>query len=503
MRRATRVSALLFLLCVELAFARADEVLGPYFLRSVSFDSQGRSRVYYLAKAASIEVGLEFPDLEALKAYVAGRRQILLNERVLEKVEIEMVFVEASGFDDGDTDAAGRVAVDLIVHSQDSWNLVALPYAKYDSNSGLLLALRGRDYNFLGTMEPFILNINWLIDENGENEPSATLSCAIPFGLSGFDCSWSFSSGLTLPLDARREFVATTGFQAKLPLASMSLGFSATQSLNYNQQNSSGRYYDDPLYFVSSLVASLSQKLGEGPLGRLDAKESLDFAYCYSPGGLVDNSLKDTPTLTPALSLSFGRADWMGNFRRGIVAEASYKLVGNLKDSSFWTAFTGSVKAYGSLGIAGPSTRLSWLWYQGSSTSGAGASVRGVLDSRISTDAALILNLDCPIKLIDFDATSLIKTPWARYLGFEQQWSPFLDVALVHAPNGSYFDPSYGWYGAGLEVLTFPKATRAFYLRISAGYCVNDVVALGSLSGSSPRDGRGIKEVYIGLGHFY
>ena len=52
-------------------------------------------------------------------------------------------------------------AVTLDVYTRDTWNLIALPYFKYDSNSGLLLALRGRDYNFFGTMQTLTLNLDY------------------------------------------------------------------------------------------------------------------------------------------------------------------------------------------------------------------------------------------------------------------------------------------------------------------------------------------------------
>lgn len=60
-----------------------------FVLRAVSYSIEGRTREYYLARAADFEIGMTFADRAALDAYLEDRRQLIVNERVIETVEIE------------------------------------------------------------------------------------------------------------------------------------------------------------------------------------------------------------------------------------------------------------------------------------------------------------------------------------------------------------------------------------------------------------------------------
>ena len=46
---------------------------------------------------------------------------------------------------------------------------------------GLLLSLRGRNYNFLGTLEPLRVNLNYLRTPEQEHEWSVVTTFALPF----------------------------------------------------------------------------------------------------------------------------------------------------------------------------------------------------------------------------------------------------------------------------------------------------------------------------------
>ncbi len=466
-----------------------------YRIDDVQFEVDGRSKPYFLTRIADIEKGLVFDDKVSLEAYVEERRQVLLNERVLESVEIE-IRESVSG-------ETNIVSTTLIVKTKDTWNLIALPYFKYDSNTGVLLALRGRNYNFLGTLRPLNLNLNWQIDTTGVSEPSAVMSFALPFPAAGLDWTWKGEAGLTLRKDMPVDFVVGTGIALELPFDPFILSVSAKESFYLGQISSNGKNYDDPYFFASSFGIGLSTVLYDfGSNGKLTAGPNLDLYYRYAPGGLNDESLLETPTLTPSFVVGFGRVDWKGNFRQGVKATANASLDMYFGSGERSFSLGASAAAFAAFEKVGPSARLSGFWYANSADSSAGDYIRGVLDARISTDAGIFLNLDCPIRLIDVDPAFWFNQAWMRYCRFELQMSPFFDAALVHS-NGRFFAPQDGWYGAGIEAVLFPAYARSFYLRVSTGWSVPDVIALKSLSGMSSRDGRRIFEIFIGIGHFY
>jgi hypothetical protein len=477
--------------------AQEPAASAAYVIRSVSYSIEGRTKEYYLALNADIEIGRTFPDRESLDVYIADRLQVIRNERVLDSAEIDMT--------EGDAAPGERVPVDLVVRTTDTWNIVGLPYLKFDSNTGLLLALRGRDFDFFGSMEPLNLNLNWLIDEHGVNEPGVEVSFGLPFPAFGLGWTWNFSAEANFPADDPVGILLSTGFDVDLPVGPWTLTLSADEGFYAGQEDSDGVLYDDPYYLTSGAGASLSYTLYESRrLGKLTAGPRIDFLYRYLPGGLTDATLRKTPTLTPGVDIDFGRADWIGNFRRGVKVTGNFNLVTYLDTGVVSPNLTASVAAYYPLGFVGPSARLSGIYYFADTDSSAGDYLRGVLNSRIDTDAGIFLNLDLPLRVIDFAPADWFGIRWMRFLQFEQQWSPFLDFALVHdQATGRYFDPRDGWYGGGLEVITYPRATRSFYVRISAGWCLTDLYELKSLSGRSNRDGRDIREFFLGLGHHY
>ena len=131
---------------------------GPYMIRTVDFEVDGITMELALREKVDISGNETFPDLTALEAFVADRRQLLSNERVLESVAARYALEPAPG---------GGFYADLIFSTKDSWNIIALPKPKYDSNTGFDLSVRARDYNFLGSMRTLAVNFDYSIDEVG------------------------------------------------------------------------------------------------------------------------------------------------------------------------------------------------------------------------------------------------------------------------------------------------------------------------------------------------
>ena len=71
-----------------------------------------------------LRVGIRFASRQELDAAVKDRTQLLINQRALETARIEVAVEPRPGLPD---------AVGLDVYTKDTWNLIALPYLKYDS----------------------------------------------------------------------------------------------------------------------------------------------------------------------------------------------------------------------------------------------------------------------------------------------------------------------------------------------------------------------------------
>jgi len=467
-------------------------------IRSIAYEIEGRTKQYFIEKLVNIKIGQEFSDQESLDALLEDRRQLLMNERVLESAEIRAVFAEA------DPGTSGPLPVDLVVSTKDTFNIIGLPYGKYDSNTGFLLALRGRDYNFFGTMEPLILNINWEVDNDGVQTPGLETKFAIPFRAAGLDWKWNLGAELTAPGWNDLIFSANTGISADIPLWSQALSLYAIQRFDVGAENSAGVPYGDEYFLTTSFGAYYSWRiLSTEHFGDLVVQPKLDLSYRWRPGGLTDPSLQNTPVVTPSVAASIGRVDWKGNFREGAEASATLSTSYDLSDGSVATKISGSASVFFALDFFGPSARVSgFTRLNGSIDTSAGDPVRGVLNSRIKTADALFLNLDLPFRLIRFSPADWFGVPWMRYFHFEQHWSPFIDLALVEE-SGRLFSPSDMWIGSGLEVITYPKVFRSFYFRISLAWDLRDVLQLRSLTGKSLRDGRGISEFFFGVGLHY
>lgn len=467
-----------------------------HVIQDVDYQIEGRTQEYQLALRADINAGTEFADRAALDAYVADKVQVLRNERVLESADIDVAV--------GEPLPDGRVPVVLTVRTVDTWNIVALPYFRYDSNLGLLLSIRGRDYDFLGSMETLRVNLNRDQDLDGNASWGMDADFSYPFPAWGLDWVWSLGGAFSIPEDGDPAAASLeTSLGLSKPLGPGTLEATLGQVAYFNRQDSSGGYYDDAFYLRSS--AELAWRLSvDIPATELDlsVRPKASVGVNWLPGGFEDAALDSGPLLTAGLGASWGRADWNGNFRAGLTlsADAAYNLYAVSGD--FSRVFGVDAAWYGAYGWVGPSARLVGRWTPDGPSDALGAETRGVLNSRMSTDLGVVLNLDLPVRVLRFVPYEWFGKGWMRYFQFEQHWSPFLDLALGHYDD-EWFNPASGWYGAGLEVVTYPLAMRSFYVRISLGVSVPDVLATRSLSAPSPRDGHGAYELFIGFGNHY
>jgi hypothetical protein len=139
----------------------------------------------------------------------------------------------------------------------------------------------------------------------------------------------------------------------------------------------------------------------------------------------------------------------------------------------------------------------------------AGDVIRGVLDSNmwrtrdsdIWADRILSLNVDIPIRVLQFHPSRWFDNPRFAFFDVDLHFSPFIDLALISGPyNRLKADPREGSRftfedvvaTSGFEFIVFSGFFRNLQLRVSAGYNLRN-----------PRGIHRWDELYIGTSfHF-
>lgn len=472
----------LFVILAAAGVLGAQAAPGTYWIESVEYRIDGKTKEGPLSDRLEIKIGTEFEDLAALEAYVADKRQILSNERVLESTDLVYSLGESS---------TGTIPVTLTVTAKDTWNIIALPYPKYSTNDGLLLSLRIRNYNFLGSMETLYADLDYRYDENGRSSFGLGLSFKLPFMLAGLD--WAIStdhyfaynlSGLITYTDEellrlylhgdRRDWVLRLG-----------------QGFLWNED---GDDDEDKNKLVLRTEAGISTEFDIVPLeglGTLIWIPDLEIAGEYLANGDLISASRRGPVATASYTLKAGRENWSGNLREGTVLSFVNSYSYSLYSLSWGATAILQARHYESWldSRLGLNSRVTLYGNLLGISESIGSYIRGVPDARVDGDYAAFVNLDLPIRLFDIKPSILIKKDW---FDFEAHASPFVDAGLVRASPSDSFEP---YLAGGLELFGFLKRARSIYARLSLG-----IDALGYLE---DRSFSGNYELFFGLGHDY
>ncbi len=468
-------------------------------ITEISYHIEGHTREWILAKFLKdndLYVGRKFATRAELDAFVADRTQILVNQRTLESARIETTVTPRPG---------QAAAVTLDVYTKDSWNLIALPYFKYDSNSGLLLALRGRDYNFFGTMQTLTLNLDYTYTEDKTNEWGAKTSFSLPFRMLDHNWTWDVSGGFSYDVGTDPvDFSETVNFGLDLE-TTLGIEFPLwpdTWTLAYTQgfhiirdddervyTNSDGSTYtaDDEYYNESRLSFGTSIRTGWylPVVEEIKYKPSIFVGVKYKAEGELS---RDYRGVQPGFShsLEAERVDWIGNFRNGGSASLTNDLAYSLSTERWLPTYKAELIGYKAASPWGFSGRISGFYTPESvNTNDAAAPIRGVLDNRMDGNLGLFWNSDLTLKVFTI----------RRFA--EAQGNLFFDAAMVTDTNRSFDTESDVKYSVGAEGIGFPLFARAFYVRISLGFDITDFIkSFKTADLHKP-------EIFIGFGHHY
>jgi outer membrane protein assembly factor BamA len=463
-----------------------------FIISSVRYEIQGITNQRILQGKAEIKEGTRFSTKEALESFIADRRQRLMNERVLESVVIEYTLVGSDG---------APQEVDVLVKVEDSWNIIALPYFRYDTNDGFLLSIRGRDYNFIGSMQALVLNIDYAVDAAGQQSYGGYASFGIPFALFDRDSGITVSETLSVHADNRPvTSVTSLSFWHTLTEGLVPLRFEASQGLQFNPDSILGD--PDPYLFLSrlSLSSSINTGITVGSLGAISYSPSVSAYQYWRPDAQV-RSDRQGLRATFSHGLSVGRIDWIENMRRGISASLTNGTTYNVQTtdlaSDLDVSFNYNATLTGKLGFNAKAAGFYSL--TDSARGGLGSSMRGIKNARLQGSSAAFVNLEMPVKLFDFPTHIFIKKNW---FDFELQASPFIDLGYVQGTTGTVAETYNYWYSGGLEFFVFPLRMRTFIVRASIGFDLDAVLQNKSLTAPSPRDGSSVYELFFGLGLF-
>lgn len=493
-----------FFLCLfGLVFAQ-DFVTSPstrqYKIDTVTYNIKGITREYALKKAVPVDTKKVFKTKEDLDLYLANLEQKILNQRVLERVNFDLDFNEVEG--------ATIISVLLTINTVDTWNIIALPYPKYDSNNGFQLKLKGKDYNFFGSMQELNADVIYKITNDQKSELATNLNFTVPFSFFGYDMNWDNDFNITFPIGTVPQYTFTMGTNFALPFFNNSLIFGINEGININDRNENGLYLDDPYYFNSRFYLSYPIEICKiSFFDSLTWTPSASIKTNGKPKGVSHADLKGV-TYSWEHAISLGRIDWIGNFRQGLYSELGQQWSWNsYSDGKISSSIHSKTKAYYSFfDIFGLTSQLKAFYnFNNSISTNQGSTLRGILDKRIKTDTAIFLNVDMPVKIMHVNFPEITGIAWTKYISFDMHASTFFDMALTHDTlSDKLFSFKDGWYSCGLELIVFPMKMRSIYGRVSLGYDLRELVQNNFKSPTyAKRDGERTSELFIGIGLEY
>ena len=459
-------------------------VAQEYKINNVHYNRDGLTLEYPLKKAVDIDFESIFETKDELDLYIADLTTQFKNLRVLETAEITASYGEQ---------VDNIIPVDLVIYTKDTNNFIAFPMPKYNSSSGLSLKIDSKNYNFLGTMETLDAELYYEFDfeDEDEDDPDSVDthtfgiygSYNYPFKLGIFDSSWNnslrfdYTLGDSMP---SANFSSGLGFSYQLTDV-VGVGASVTQGFVFDPDY---KNYGDDFYFSENASFSVPFTLAKtSNLGNISWSPSASLTYYWDIDG-INSSNKDltVPKLEFSHSLGFGRVNWIGNFKNGFSFSWSQSFNPNFYTHDFSTTTSITATYFKAFEYVGIKSRAKLLFAE-NTTHSFDDSLRGVYGSGVKSTSGYVVNFDLPVKVWQTDWVGYGFWDWMRYVDFEMQISPFVDIAIGENPKAnSSYDIKDGLYAGGIEIIGYPSKFRSVQGRISFGV---DLVTFASKVGNN------------------
>lgn len=489
--------AFFFFGLLSLSLATTEDIT-RFRISDVTYSIKGSTREFPLSQKVDIDRDRIFDSESALRAYVSDLEIRLRNQRVFESASVDIDIAPATD---------GVAPVKLTVKTVDTWNIIALPYPKFDSNNGYQIKLKLKNYNFFGSMEEMNWDAIFNIDNNGDKDLETNFDFSIPFELKGYAAKWSIVSSLIIPFNEVPEYNLTTGFDFTLPTSFADMHIGVKQGMSINDRDDDDKIVDDRFFLTETAYVNLPYTLHEFEyVGKLQWTPEISINQNWNMNGIKDPDLTG-PDFTVKHSLSLGRTDWIGNFRKGFNLSVSNEYVYDIYQKSGWEiSVSGEAAGYATFfDRIGINSRITGFHdFFDEVEDDAGDKLRGILDSRITTNSMVTFNFDLPVRIMRVDFEEITGVSWTRYISFDMHASPFFDMALTHDQvTDRYFSLKDGWYSGGLEIIVYPFKMRSIYARASVGFDLSEVAKSGKLTGNATRDGESVHEYFVGIGLAY
>jgi hypothetical protein len=476
-----------------------------YVVRNITFSRTGITRISALLYHGHLKTGERITGLRNFERYIQRRRQFLINQRPLETAEIV--------WSTGEREEDGAVPVDLLVITRDSFNYFIFPKPLVDSNSGLDITLKARNYNFLGTLNPLRIDLGYALDYTRREKSTFSdgtftflLDSDTPIRLLNLDFNIDFDHEFKFTPNNPFYYQNITGLSVALPVSFTTATIGLRQITTLNEDNERVYTYDgwrlyggqfEPAYTTTEVFTSWSipTPLEVGDFGSLTYSPRLSGRVSYRPGssGWDPGELRRGIIASFGHQIGFGQIDWRENFRQGLQASISNSISYNINKSDF--SAQAGVTAAGHLSITrffGASGRVRYnRILAGAVDHYAGEVIRGIIDKNIQTGSIFSLNADFPFQALLFRPSRWFKKSALRFFDFELHLAPIFDAVLYQDPADDGFT---GEAAAGIEIIVFPFFIRRLYIRASFAASLRDIAASGRI---------GEYEYFIGLEHHY
>ena len=471
---------LILLFVLGICSTYADYTDGArWTITTVDIATEGSTRESVLRRVLGIEEGRAFESLEDLQTYLDDKREVLAGIRLFQSTSLDYRIGEES-------DNVFPVAVS--VHTKDTWNIIALPYPRYDSNEGLRLSVKFRNYNAFGSMEPLNVDVDYRLSTGGENTVGTSLAFTVP--LDWQDETWAlftshrFLYSFAAPLTYQgfvgiRKIFDRPGFDSHIQLRQ---GFIA---MDLDNDDNSDWYLrtEAGTYARVALFPDFANGTGY-------ASAELTFGLNYHPAIVLPADYSGADVRLSG-GLGLGRVDWNGDFRQGWLATIENTIDYRFEKSDFSNLVTATFRIDAPLipDRLGTGIRLVGIAAYPDPVDGLGSYLRGVRDDGIEADLGAFANFSLVAKLFDFLPSRFITKQW---LDMEVQGSVFFDAGLVREAAGSTPELHLA---SGLEFFAFPQLARSMFARISAGFDILHYAESDNLASAL--------ELFFGLGAHY
>lgn len=496
-----------------------------YFISKINYDIEGSgpkfigaTKKYALELNVPVDKNRVFESKDELEEYILDYTMRLNNTRTFESIDVKYEI---------NTDNS----ITLNVAVKDSFHMIIIPYGRYDSNKGLVLKLKIKDTNFLGTMNPLSTDINMIIEQESEtDDPDYKIGFNFkynyPFKAGIFNAEWTNNDEFSYTFgDKSPEWNFNTGLTFTLPFDRLSYKLAFNQGFVHNFNYTS---YGDEFYFNDDLKFSVPIDLYTiDNWGSITYEPFIDFNVNWDFDYIAElNSDLSSPIVSIGHSLKTGRVNWINNYRNGVSVDISNIISYNIQRQMWYPYISAEIKAYkgfelfqgnflNRIGFTSDLYAFAYLMDYSSNPFIAkdgekvGTRLRGIRDEQAyetmadanacKVPAAICLSLDMPYRIFQ---TNFTKKYW-NYLNFDLQISPFIDMALTYNKyTKKLFDPKDGFYTAGVEVLVYPKKMSSFTVRGSLGVDIGRKLFADKLN-NEWRKNISPFEIFIGVGLNY